>query len=79
MSGLPASSDAVHTVLVVSKSHLDIGFTDLAAEVRRRWLREHLPAAMATAKELREQGGQERLCWTTKRNCSLESFHGIHP
>ncbi len=64
MSDLP-TVDAVHTVLVVSKSHLDVGFTDLAGAVRERWLREHLPRAMATAKELRSDGGEVRLCWTT--------------
>lgn len=54
----------VHTVLVVAKSHLDVGFTDLAGAVRERWLREHLPAATETARELRGRGGEERLCWT---------------
>lgn len=58
-------AEHVHTVLVVSKSHLDVGFTDLAGSVRERWLREHVPAAMATARELRERGGEERLRWTT--------------
>lgn len=55
----------VHTVLVVSKSHLDVGFTDLAGAVRERWLRRHIPAAIAAARELRELGGDERLRWTT--------------
>ncbi len=57
--------EPVHTVLVVSKSHLDVGFTDLAQEVRERWLRQHLPRAMATARRLRESGDAPRLTWTT--------------
>ncbi|MBS1836615.1 MAG: DUF5054 domain-containing protein [Actinobacteria bacterium] len=59
------SSEPVHTVLVVSKSHLDVGFTDLAGAVRERWLRELLPAAISTAAALRERDGEERLCWST--------------
>ena len=55
----------VDSVLVVTMSHLDVGFTDLAGAVRERWLRVHLPRAMAVAAELRDRGGDERLCWTT--------------
>ncbi len=57
--------DVVHTVLVVSKSHLDVGFTGLAGEVRERWLRSHLPTAVATARELRDAGDGPTLRWTT--------------
>ncbi|MFZ4519361.1 MAG: DUF5054 domain-containing protein [Microthrixaceae bacterium] len=55
----------VTDVLVVTKCHLDVGFTDLAAAVRGRWLAEFLPRAMATAAELRAAGGAERMVWTT--------------
>lgn len=54
----------VETVLVVAKSHLDVGFTDLAGAVRERWLREHIPAALTTVRELAVRGGEEQLCWT---------------
>lgn len=64
-AGGPGESDGVHTVLVVSKSHLDVGFTGLAGEVRERWLRSHLPAAVATARELRADGDGPVLRWTT--------------
>ncbi|MEZ5177091.1 MAG: DUF5054 domain-containing protein [Acidimicrobiales bacterium] len=56
---------AVRTLHVVAKSHLDLGFTGLAAEVRDRYLDGYFPAAMATAEELRAAGGPERLVWTT--------------
>ena len=52
-------------VLVVAKTHLDVGFTDLAERVRRRYLDDFFPRAMAVAAELRESGGPERLRWTT--------------
>jgi hypothetical protein len=55
----------IETVHVVAKAHLDLGFTALAAEVERRYLAEWFPQAIATAGELRERGGAERLVWTT--------------
>ncbi len=55
----------VGRVLVVSKTHLDVGFTDTAAGVSRRYLDEFFPRAIATAAELRAAGGQPRLRWTT--------------
>ena len=55
----------VTQVLVVHKTHLDVGFTDLAAVVRRRYLEEFFPRAMATAAALRARGGPERFRWTT--------------
>ena len=52
-------------VHVVFKTHLDIGFTDLASVITDSYLNEFIPKAMQTAKELRKQGGKERLVWTT--------------
>ncbi|MCB1030550.1 MAG: DUF5054 domain-containing protein [Acidimicrobiales bacterium] len=43
----------VSRVHLVSKTHLDLGFTALASEVEQRYLREYFPAAISTAKELR--------------------------
>ena len=55
----------VATVLVVSKTHLDVGFTGTAAQVRARYLDEYFPRAMAVAERLRDRGGPERFRWTT--------------
>lgn len=52
-------------VLVVAKTHLDVGFTDTAAAVRRRYLDDFFPRAAAAAAELRRRGGPARLRWTT--------------
>ena len=61
-----AAADArVATVLVVSKTHLDVGFTGTAAQVRARYLDEYFPRAMAVAARLRDRGGPERFRWTT--------------
>jgi hypothetical protein len=50
---------------VVFKTHLDIGFTDLAARVTENYIQVFIPKAIETAAELRRRGGEERLVWTT--------------
>ena len=55
----------VNKLLVVFKTHLDIGFTDFAENIRRKYMEEYIPAALKTAKELREAGGETRFVWTT--------------
>lgn len=52
-------------VLVVWKTHLDVGFTDFAAAVVRRTVHEAIPAAIDTAEALRREGAAERFVWTT--------------
>lgn len=69
----------VRRVLVVSKTHLDVGFTDLAALVRRRYLEDFFPRAMAVASELRERGGPERLRWTTGAWILDEALEAARP
>ncbi len=55
----------VGVVHVVAKAHLDLGFTDMAREVERRYLEAAFPRALSVAAELRSRGGPERLVWTT--------------
>ncbi|MEO6989798.1 MAG: DUF5054 domain-containing protein [Aquihabitans sp.] len=55
----------VRVVHVVAKTHLDLGFTDLAADVVDQYLNDFFPRALAVADELRRRGGSERLVWTT--------------
>jgi len=55
----------VKRVLVVSKCHLDVGFTDTQANVMRLYFDKYFPQAMATAKKLRERSGTNRYTWTT--------------
>ena len=50
---------------MVAKTHLDVGFTDLAAGVRERYLRDYFPRAVRVAAELRARGDGARLCWST--------------
>jgi len=55
----------IKTVHVVYKTHLDLGFTDYAPTVIRKYLDHYIPSAIALANELAARGGQERFVWTT--------------
>ncbi len=55
----------IKTVHVVFKTHLDIGFTDLAAHVIDRYEKEFIPKAISLAEQLDAEGGQEGFIWTT--------------
>jgi hypothetical protein len=59
---MTATIKTVHTVF---KTHLDLGFTDLAQAVVRQYFDEYLPQAMDTAETLRRAGGPDRFVWTT--------------
>lgn len=59
------ASPAVERVLVVFKTHLDIGFTDLSSSVEQRYVDHFIPRAIEVARALREAGGEERYVWTT--------------
>lgn len=53
------------TVHVIFKTHLDIGFTHLAAHVLRQYKEEYIPKAIALAEQLETEGGKARFVWTT--------------
>ena len=55
---------AVKRLLLVTKCHLDVGFTETQAQVMRRYFDVYYPQAMQTAATLREAGG-DRYTWTT--------------
>jgi len=61
-----AAPDAqeVTRVLVLFKSHLDVGFTDTQEAVVRKYFDEYFPRAMEVAAALR-QSGTDRYVWTT--------------
>ncbi len=54
----------IRKVHVVFKTHLDIGFTDLAESVERYYLSRFIPAAMRTAEEANRPGEPPRFVWT---------------
>ena len=60
---------ATRGVGVIFKTHLDLGFTDLAENVYRRYMTEFMPAATKRALEMKDgngsKGPKERFVWTT--------------
>ena len=53
------------SVHVVFKTHLDVGFTDLAETVVRRYHEDYIPRAIVLARGLRRSAGSLRFVWTT--------------
>ena len=49
---------------VVFKTHLDLGFTDLAKNVVALYLDDYLPRALALAEATRARGRADRFIWT---------------
>ncbi len=52
-------------VLVLFKTHLDVGFTDLSKNIVDKYNENYIPKAIAVAKELSERKVKEGFIWTT--------------
>lgn len=50
-------------IIVIFKTHLDLGFTDFAKNVGDQYIKEYIPNALRVAKEMR--GEKERFIWST--------------
>ena len=55
----------IKKILIVFKTHLDMGFTDFAANVKKRYFEEFIPNAVKVSLELEKLGGEVRFKWTT--------------
>ena len=68
----------VDKIIVIFKTHLDLGFTNFAGTVKERYMKEYIPNAMRTAREMR--GEKERFIWTTG-SWLIEQYleEGEHP
>lgn len=55
----------IKNILVIFKTHLDIGFTDYSAEVTKKYMNSFLPGAAEVAASLREKNGDAEFIWTT--------------
>ena len=51
-------------VIIVHKTHLDLGFTDYAESVRLRYMNDFIPKAIDAAEKLNSDG-EKRFVWTT--------------
>lgn len=52
-------------ILVIFKTHLDVGFTDFASEVVKKYNEDYIPRAIRVARELAARGCKEGFTWTT--------------
>ena len=46
-------------VIVVSKTHLDLGFTDFASRIKRKYIEEYIPGAISLAEQLNQNGSKK--------------------
>lgn len=53
MTASPENTGSPEEILILFKTHLDLGFTDLAGEVFRRYMDSYIPQALALAKQTR--------------------------
>lgn len=61
-------------VYVVSKTHLDLGFTDYAKNVYNQYINHYIPNSIDVAKKL-NAGGKKRFVWTTGSWLIKEALH----
>lgn len=55
----------IKKILVLFKTHLDIGFTDFSANVIDGYMNNFIPSAIKTANDLREMNADASFRWTT--------------
>lgn len=65
----------IKKVLIIFKTHLDMGFTDFAANVKEKYFEEFIPNAIKVSEELDEIGGEARFRWTTGSWLIYEYLH----
>ena len=51
-------------VIVVSKTHLDIGFTDFAENIKKKYINEYIPSAIDLATKV-NKNNEKNFVWTT--------------
>lgn len=54
----------INKIIVLFKTHLDIGFTDFSANVTKKYINEFIPNSISVANELKATS-ESRLIWTT--------------
>ncbi|MEZ4637949.1 MAG: DUF5054 domain-containing protein [Caldilineaceae bacterium] len=55
----------IHTLHLIFKTHLDLGFTHYAADVAQEYFTHYFPKAMQTARTQRAEDPRRRFVWTT--------------
>lgn len=60
---MPSSTEKVKRVHVVFKTHLDVGFTNLACRIHQQYVHHHIPVSLKVAREMNTDG-QKKFIWT---------------
>lgn len=58
-------SEDIQRIHIIFKTHLDVGFTDFAANVVANYFNLYIPKAIQLARQARESGSPDRFIWTT--------------
>ncbi len=61
----PANLETVEKVLVIFKTHLDIGFTDRVGKVIETYFDRFIPAVLSLSEQIESEHRQDRYIWTT--------------
>lgn len=61
-------------LIIVSKTHLDLGFTDYADNIKKKYLENYIPQAIDTAYKLNKDG-KKRFVWTTGSWILSQALH----
>jgi hypothetical protein len=62
---VPVQAEPITKLHLVFKTHLDLGFTNLANVVYRHYMDDFIPGALQLARTLRERESPDRFVWTT--------------
>lgn len=54
----------IKKVLVIFKTHLDVGFTDFAGPIVDRYMEHYMPDSVRLSEQLRERGGKAQYKWS---------------
>lgn len=57
--------NSIKKVHLIFKTHLDVGFTNLAGNVIKTYMEEFIPGALSLSENLRRQEQSDRYVWTT--------------
>ena len=63
--GQDAPNEQIEKVHVIFKTHLDIGYTDFAFNVEKRYINNFIPKAIEVNEQLQQEGSDDRYVWTT--------------
>ena len=55
----------IKKVHLIFKTHLDVGFTNLASKVIRIYMEEFIPGALSLSENMRQTNQKDRFVWTT--------------